>query len=118
MFRFLAKFFNAKVLDLEADLFPVDDPNHGGKGEVEISKWNDGSAEIEISLKHSELPNGTILEVYCKDKKLTSLTTKFGSDKKHLTAEFITHLGEIKEGDSAEFRQRGQILYQGVFRAD
>ncbi|MDH3583301.1 MAG: hypothetical protein OER86_03720 [Phycisphaerae bacterium] len=120
MLNLLKKIFRIKLRELEAKLDPTPDCTHGGRGEVEIESWSDGSVGLEVSIKHTGLPDGTQLEVICGGEAVSAITVRGGYAKEKITftPEDQTTLRDCKSGDEAEMQQDGQALYRGTFRRD
>ena len=118
MFQFLSRFFRYKVKEYEAVLLPTPSCRYGGKGEIEISCYSDGSAAFEVSLKHSSVPDGETVEFYCLGSKLETATSRGGYVKKYITFENIADLQSQLLNSQAEIYIGGAVLYTGCFRYD
>ena len=117
MLSLLSKFVRPKTHELEAELHPMPGCTYGGVGEIEIEAWSDGATSVEVSLKHSSIPNGTPVEFYCQGMFIAVLNSMGGYAKQ----EFRQPAGSfpnVEPGDEAEIRIQGQTLYSGLFRQD
>ena len=116
MFGFLSKLFRLKTKELEAKLQPTNDCSFGGVGEIELKVYNDNSAEIELSLKHSGVKDGAKLEFYSAGVVLGNVVSKGGYAKVYKKIAKLNF--DISVGSSAELRVDGKVLYYGQFRLD
>ncbi len=116
MFGFLKKIFRVKTRELEANLYPSPTCTYGGKGEVEISWYSDSSIELELSLKHSGVPDGSEVDFYCGRDKVGTVTVRGG----YVKSKEIYHDMDvdIPAGTSAEIRLQGSVIYQGQLQPD
>lgn len=118
MFDALKKLFRFKRSEVEAKLSPTPECTWGGVGEVEVEHWSDGGVSIEASIKHSGVPDGTELEVWCAGNRITSLLVARGYAKAYVNSGAATQSPVVGIGDEAEFRHAGSTLYRGTFRRD
>ena len=118
MFNFLAKFFRSKRGEVEAKLYPTPECQFGGVGEVEIETWSDGAVELEVSIKHTGIPDGTKLDVCFGGRKVLSLVVAQGYAKQWLKSSPQVVIPAINIGDEAEIQYQGNTLYRGQFRPD
>lgn len=118
MLEFIKKLFKTKRKELEAKLQPTPDTSFGGSGEVEIDTWSDESVTFEVEIKGSTIPDGTILDVYCRGVRVTSFPVQGGYAKRVLKPSAGAAARHLKVGDPAEFHVNGAVCYRGQFRPD
>ena len=118
MFNFLSRFFRVKQREVEAKLLPTPQCAFGGVGEVEIETWSNGFVQLEASLKHTGLPDGANVLLFCGGRQILTLQVTDGYAKRYLSAENGQEIPDMRVGDQAELRYQNQILYTGQFRPD
>lgn len=118
MFEALKKLFRYKRSEVEAHLNPTPECTWGGVGEIEVEVWSDGTVQIEASIKHSGVPDGTELEVCCSGNRVTTLLVNGGYAKVYVSSGDGSPLPEVGIGDDGELRHDGKTLYRGQFRRD
>ncbi len=116
MYDFFKKVFRLKTQELEAKLRPTSNCTYGGVGEIEASWFSDGTIEIELSLKHSGVPDSASLEYYANGTPIWSGSSKGGFLKS--SERFSGGPVSIQVGSRAELRVDGELLYEGQFRPD
>lgn len=116
MFGFFKTIFKHKTKELEAKLLPTAECTYGGVGEIEISFYSDGEIKLELSLKHSGVPNQSRLEFYSGNDLLGTAEINGGYAKNYVTLSNRTV--DISIGSIAELRINGTTLYGGKFRPD
>ncbi len=118
MLDFLKKIFRFKTKELEANLQPAPGSSHGGRAEVEVEFWSDGEMQIEASVKHSGLPDGTKLDVNCGGRTVATLTVMGGYAKQMVKPSPMSQPPAIDVGDQADMSSNGTVIYSGTFRRD
>ena len=118
MLRFFSKMFRFKVREYEAKLLPTPNCRYGGRGEIEINCYSDGSATFELSLKHSSVPDGERIEFYCLGSIIDSAISQRGYVKKHIRFNNISDVQDQLLHSEAEIQIRGTALYRGSFHFD
>ena len=116
MIGFLKKFFVIKTSEFEAKLRPTPECTFGGVGEIEVSMFSDERIQLELSLKHSGVPDGARLDFYSGRELLGTVSAQGGYAKSY--DKIMDRTLDIANGSPAELRIDGVTLYRGEFRPD
>ena len=118
MFEFLKTIINIQVKDIEAKLLPTAECLYGGKGEVELEVFSAGNARAEFEIKHSSIPDGTLVDVIVGGNNIATLVIQSGRAKEYLTYSEGDNIPQAEIGDAAEMVINGQVCYRGTFYRD
>lgn len=120
MFDFLKSIVkvNRKIKDIQAKLFPVAGCVYAGCGEIEFEAREDGYANVEIELKKTNVPVGTVVEVICGDVYLGEIQIAGNWNKKRIGFGPDETLPQLEAGQIAEMIIDGKSCFTGIFHND
>jgi len=118
VFEFLKTIVNVQVKDIEGKLLPTVECFYGGKGEVELEVFSAGNAKAEFEIKHSSIPDGTLVDVVVGGNNVATLVVQGGRAKEFLTYAEGDNIPQAEIGDAAELEINGQVCYRGTFQRD
>lgn len=120
MFEFLKTVLQVsyKIKDIEAKPSPVAGSVHTGLAEVEFEAYDDGRANIELELKRTNVPAGTVVEFVCENVYLGEIRIKGDRNKQRIAYAPGETLPQLEAGQTVELIIDGQVCFSGVFYND
>ncbi|MCC6299134.1 MAG: hypothetical protein IT314_07540 [Anaerolineales bacterium] len=103
--------------EFEAHLKPV---HQGSKvtGKSEWKQYGDGAYRFKISIRKTDLPDGSQVDVLLQEKRVMQLVAQDGKAIADLESPIRVELPSVQAGDLLRIRFGESILAEGVFKAE
>lgn len=107
------------VEELEADLYPVDEPGGRKIAELEFTRFKAGNTQFEIEIeRRAQISAGEELAVLIHGVEVYRFTTQQFKSEVKLYSNRGDEVPPIKRGDEAALVHNGKVIATGVFRVD
>ena len=106
--------------DFEAELNPTNfnEFSHAGRGEVERELFGDGSAELKLRFRGTNLPEGSMVTLVINGSKIDDFQVSEGRVYEKIGTKSGQTVPSVKEGDTAEVIFEGTAVLSGTFYSD
>ncbi|MFZ5856195.1 MAG: hypothetical protein ACOYZ6_05130 [Chloroflexota bacterium] len=114
-----------KIEEYEADLYRdktikflgFSFQNRVKSGEIEVKKYDNGEARVEIKFFGVEVPDGSAVSAVADGRIICEVEVRQGMGRLQMgvQAEVVS---TIRNGSTAEIRYMGKVLMAGTFRPD
>lgn len=114
-----------KIEEYEADLYRDQTikflgfsfHNRAKGGEIEVKKYDNGEARVEIKFFGVEIPDGSAVAAVADGRTICEVEARQGTGRAHMDVQ-AEAVSTIRSGSTAEIRYMGQVLMAGTFRPD
>jgi len=114
-----------KIEEYEADLYRGQTVKFLGfsfqsrakSGEIEVKKYDNGEARVEIKFFGVEIPDGSSISALADGKLICEVEVRQGMGRLQMDIQGEA-VSTIRNRSTAEIRYMGQVLMAGTFRPD
>ena len=112
--------FRRVLEDFEAELYPTNanEFSQAGRGEVERELYGDGSAELKLRFRGTNLPEGSTVTLVINGTKIDDFQVSEGRVYEKIETRSGRTVPSVKSGDSVEVIFEGTVVLSGTFYRD